>query len=205
MKDMWASTLIEIQVSFITSGSYTFFKVSGKFLPTTSNNFPSIPHDIYYLLSHGILRHPFYSKSIEHSNCPTPNDYKRSVIGDKSMMSKDHKWVFDASHPNDPFQHKCTQKMGYVFTRFEGYGVGKLTYGGCAKGRGEVHLDGNRIDHIGADVLSKVVTFSFAPYSELELKEMDDESVIELISLEVGCKGINQRLFKSQLNVIIML
>ena len=64
----------------------------------------------------------------------------------------------------------------------------------------KVYFDGKRIGEIGADVPSKVVTFSFAPYSRLELREVDDESVIELISLEVGCKGM---LFKSQLNVIV--
>ena len=127
---------------------------------------------------------------IEHNNCPTQKDYQRSIIGDKSKMSEDLKWIFNSNYPNDPFASKCSEKMGDVYTQFEGYGVGKLTYGGCSKGRVEVYLDGELISHIKKDTPSKVVEFNFAPYSKLEIKEVDEEAVIEIISLEVGCKGI---------------
>ena len=105
-------------------------------------------------------------------------------------MSEDLKWIFNSNYPNDPFASKCSEKMGDVYTQFEGYGVGKLTYGGCSKGRVEVYLDGELISHIKKDTPSKVVEFNFAPYSKLEIKEVDEEAVIEIISLEVGCKGI---------------
>ena len=105
-------------------------------------------------------------------------------------MSEDLKWIFNSNYPNDPFASKCSEKMGDVYTQFEGYGVGKLTYGGCSKGRVEVYLDGELISHIKKDTPSKVVEFNFAPYSKLEIKEVDEEAVIEIISLEVGCKGM---------------
>ena len=133
---------------------------------------------------------PLSFQIIEHNNCPTQKDYQRSIIGDKSKMSEDLKWIFNSNYPNDPFTSKCSEKMGDVYTQFEGYGVGKLTYGGCSKGRVEVYLDGELISHIKKDTPSKVVEFNFAPYSKLEIKEADEESVIEIISLEVGCKGI---------------
>ena len=125
----------------------------------------------------------------DHNNCPTDKDYRRSMIGDKSTMSQDLKWIFNSNYPNDPFSSQCSEKMGDVYTQFEGYGVGKLTYGGCSKGRVEVYLDGKQIDFAEMDTGTKEVKFEFSPYSKLEIKEADAEAIIEIISLEVGCKG----------------
>ena len=104
-------------------------------------------------------------------------------------MSQQDKWVFDANYQEDPFEAKCTKKMGKIHTMFTGYGTGILEYGGCGKGRVEVFLNDERIDFIGADETSKLVEFHFSPHSRLELKEMEDESVIDVISLQLGCRG----------------
>ena len=154
----------------------------------TTNDYECYRKMLYYQI---LLKYfSLFFQIIEHNNCPTQKDYQRSIIGDKSKMSEDLKWIFNSNYPNDPFASKCSEKMGDVYTQFEGYGVGKLTYGGCSKGRVEVYLDGELISHIKKDTPSKVVEFNFAPYSKLEIKEVDEEAVIEIISLEVGCKGI---------------
>ena len=125
----------------------------------------------------------------EHQNSPTAKDYERSMLGTKSTMQLENRWVFDANYPDDPFANKCAKKMGSIFTQFEGYGVGKLIYGGCGKGRVDVYLNGAKLDHIDTDQTSKIVEFHFSPYTKLELKETDTASVIDLISLEVGPRG----------------
>ena len=88
-----------------------------------------------------------------------------------------------------PLKINAKKKMGNIQTTFTGYGTGILQYGGCGKGRVEVYLNDERIDFIGADESSKLVEFHFSPHSRLELKEMEDESVIDVISLQLGCRG----------------
>ena len=105
-------------------------------------------------------------------------------------MSRQDRWVFDANYQGDPFENKCTKKMGKLHTTFTGYGTGILEYGGCGKGRVEVYLNDERIDFIGTDETSKLVEFQFSPYSKLELRETEEESAIDLISLQLGCRGI---------------
>ena len=104
-------------------------------------------------------------------------------------MSEQDKWMFNANFQGDPFKARCTKKMGDIQTTFGGYGTGILKYGGCGKGRVEVHLNDERIDFIDGNEASKRVEFHFSPHSKLELRETEDESVIDLISLQVGCRG----------------
>ena len=126
---------------------------------------------------------------LEHNNCPTETDYQKSKVGSKDTMLQQDKWVFDANYLDDPFSNKCAKKMGSISTQFDGYGVGKLVYGGCGKGRVDVYLNGAELDHIDTDQTSKIVEFHFSPFTKLELKETDTASVIDLISLEVGPRG----------------
>ena len=104
-------------------------------------------------------------------------------------MTSQGKWTFDANYGGDPFASRCSQQMGHISTKFEGYGVGKLMYGNCGKGRVDVKLNDQRIDFIEADMPFKTVNFFFAPFDKLELEEIDNEAVIDLISLNVGPTG----------------
>ena len=104
-------------------------------------------------------------------------------------MSEQDKWIFDANFQGDPFTSRCSNKMGNIHTTFAGYGTAILEYGGCGKGRVEVHLNDVRIDFIDGAETSKRLEFHFSPHSTLELRETEDESIIDLISLEVGCRG----------------
>ena len=104
-------------------------------------------------------------------------------------MSEDDKWIFDANFDGDPFEARCTKKMGNIHTTFGGYGTGILVYGGCGKGRVDVYLNDERIDFIDGAETSKRLEFHFSPHSKLELRETEDESVVDLISLQVGCRG----------------
>ena len=104
-------------------------------------------------------------------------------------MTSQGKWTFNANLQGDPFASRCAQKMGRLSTKFEGYGVGKLMYGNCGKGRVDVKLNDQRIDFIEADTPFKTINFFFAPFDKLELEEIDSEAVIDLISLDVGPRG----------------
>ena len=127
--------------------------------------------------------------SIEHDNAPTARDYELSNVGTKAIMKSQGKWTFDANYGGDPFASRCSQQMGHISTKFEGYGVGKLMYGNCGKGRVDVKLNDQRIDFIEADTPFKTVNFHFSPFDKLELEEIDSEAVIDLISLDVGPTG----------------
>ena len=106
------------------------------------------------------------------------------------MMTSNGKWNFDAKYNDDPFAQRCTTKMGTISTRFEGFGVGKLIYGNCGKGRVEVYLNDQRLDFmmIDTDTPFKTLNFHFAPFDKLELREKGS-AVIDLISLDVGPRG----------------
>ena len=103
-------------------------------------------------------------------------------------MTSQGKWTFNANLQGDPFASRCAQKMGRLSTKFEGYGVGKLMYGNCGKGRVDVRLNNEFIDYIEADTPYKTINFHFAPFDKLVLEERT-EAVIDLISLDVGPRG----------------
>ena len=130
--------------------------------------------------------------SLDHPNTPTEKDYKLSNLGNKIIMKEVGNWKFDAKYSDDPFAERCSKKMGRISTQFQGYGVGKLMYGNCGKGKVEVRLNGKKVEGslINKNTPLKTLEFHFAPFDKLELVEKDDDSVLDLISLNVGPRGI---------------
>ena len=104
-------------------------------------------------------------------------------------MMKHGKWDFDANFHDDPFVERCVKNIGRISTRFEGFGVAKLMYGNCGKGKVEVYLNDVKKDWLETtDMQLKTFNFHFGPFDKLELREKDS-AVIDLISLDVGPRG----------------
>ena len=109
-------------------------------------------------------------------------------MGTKDSMTIQGKWKFDPTSSDDAYATRCGKKIGSISTQFEGYGVGKLMYGNCGKGRVDVRLNTEFIDYIEADTPYKTINFHFAPFDKLVLEERT-EAVIDLVSLDVGPRG----------------
>ena len=100
-------------------------------------------------------------------------------------------WYFD---PNYPVQElSCSSKIGEVTAQFQGFGFGQLTYRSCNGGKIEVFVNDVLLTTIDIGIAGYIellkVEFDFTPYTKLKIKEIDDKSILNLRSLDLGCRG----------------
>ena len=137
----------------------------------------------------------FVTMASEHKNCPTENDYRRAIMSSKSQMQEGGKWRFSRIYREDGIQDKCKKKVGEVSTTFEGYGKARLRYKICDQGNVNVYLDEQELDSETSDPSTGIFTidFEFTPASKLKIEE-DDIAMVDLISLDLGCRGMSKKL-----------
>ena len=112
-------------------------------------------------------------------------------------MEAGNKWSFSPSYFEDGIQKKCQHKIGEVSTTFEGYGKARLRYRLCKEGGNvQVYVDDKEIpSKTDENTDIQTVDFEFNSFTTLKIKE-GGNSMVNIISLDLGCRGIKNDIFK---------